>query len=69
MKNALDLPKKYSLTPQSMAVFSTESKFSKILVFVKENWVWILAGITVFALVHTYWYFQKMGVEEFLKAC
>jgi sensor histidine kinase YesM len=67
MKNALDLPKNFSVIGANMLSATSKGRFSKFAGFVKENWIWILAGLTLLALVHTFWYFKKLGVEEFLR--
>jgi sensor histidine kinase YesM len=67
MKNTLDLPKKYSVIGANMPSVTSKGRFSKFAGFAKENWIWILAGLTLLALVHTFWYFKQLGVEEFLR--
>jgi len=67
MKNTLDLPKKFSVIGANMPSATSKGRFSKFAGFVKENWIWILSGLTLLALVHTFWYFKQLGVEEFLR--
>ena len=71
MKNALDLPKNTSPTLGGLDKVSKDSlkmQFSKFSFFVKENWIWIVAGLTLLFLAHSIWYFQvEIGVEKLLK--
>jgi sensor histidine kinase YesM len=71
MKNALDLPKNTSPTHGALDKVNRDSlkiQFSKVSFFVKENWIWIVAGLTVLSLFHSFWYFQReMGSERFLR--
>jgi sensor histidine kinase YesM len=70
MKNALDLPKNTSPTLGGLEKVSKDSlkiQFSKVSFFVKENWIWIVLGLTILSLIHSYWYFQiELGVDKLL---
>jgi sensor histidine kinase YesM len=71
MKNALDLPKNTSPSIEGIDKVSKDSlkiQFSKVSFFVKENWIWIVAGLTLLFLAHSIWYFQvEVGVERFVR--
>lgn len=71
MKNALDLPKNTSPILRGLDKVSKDSlkmQFSKLSFFVKENWIWIVAGLTLLFLAHSIWYFQvEVGTERFLR--
>lgn len=70
MKNALDLLKNTSPVLGDLDKVSKDSlkmQFSKLSFFVKENWIWIILGLTLLSLIHSYWYFQtELGVEKLL---
>ncbi len=70
MKNALDLPKNTSPSLEGLDKVSKDRlkiQVSKVSFFVKENWIWILVGLTFLSLFHSFWFFQReMGTEKLL---
>ena len=70
MKNALDLPKNTSQAIKGFDKVNKESlkiQFSKVSFFIKENWIWMVLGLTILSLIHSYWYFQiELGVDKLL---
>ncbi len=70
MKNALDLPKNNSQAIKGFDKVNKESlkiQFSKVSFFVKENWIWMVLGLTILSLIHSYWYFQiELGIDKLL---
>jgi sensor histidine kinase YesM len=68
MKNTLDLPQQKTLmaSPKTNKVRSYFK--NEIVPFVKANGIWIVLGLTMLSLIHTYWFFvSEYTKEEYLK--